>query len=394
LNRHIAFLSFPHPPHVNPTLPIVSVLARRGFRVTYVTSDRFRARLIQTGADVITCQSFDPSADHHFNRQSEGSSRYQRVIDRTFKLADHMFELLLPIFENRRPAALIWDAGAIAGPLIANRLKIPQVSTTPMFAIDIARIATQVTHAGYREELMQMERLYRDGIESRGLDLTSYGSGSSPLTIQLIPKAIQPDGDVFGEGYFYAGRCAGEQPIFGTWQRTCECGRPLVLISSSTTALQRDEYYRMCIEALDGLGLHVVLSIGDHGKPESLPPLPPHFEIAQKTSHLTILRSAALIICMGGNVTTSEALYHGVPLIVMSCGHAELEWQADNLAEIGCGIHVKQVEMSAACLRSAAQKILSDSKVSSRVTRLKREVRREPGAEEVANRIEDYAHLS
>src|SRR5882757_9599511 len=70
---HIAFLSFPHPPHVNPTVPIVSVLVRRGFRVSYVTSQRFRDRLLGVGAEVIACQSFDAQADHQFHKETDQS---------------------------------------------------------------------------------------------------------------------------------------------------------------------------------------------------------------------------------------------------------------------------------------------------------------------------------
>ena len=58
-NRHIAFFSVPYPPHVNPTLAIVSVLVRRGYRVTYVTSDTFAARVAALGAfEVVSCPIF------------------------------------------------------------------------------------------------------------------------------------------------------------------------------------------------------------------------------------------------------------------------------------------------------------------------------------------------
>lgn len=389
---HIAFLSFPHPPHVNPTLPIVSVLVRRGFHVSYVTSEKFRDRVVAVGAEVITCQSFDAQADHHFNKQTDRSGD-SRLVDRAFELADNMQEVAMSVFETHPPAVLIYDPGAIAGRLLAHRLGVPSILTTPMFAVDLKRLDIQVNHAKFREEIIDTERAIAHHLKGRGIEAAELQSYAAAPTIHLLPRVLQPDGDVFGERYFYAGRCAGEQPFYGEWRNVCDCGRPIVLVSSSTTALQRSHYYRMCIEALDGLGWHVVLSIGDHGDASSLLPLPPHFEIVQTTSHLAILRYATLMICMGGNMTVSEALYHGVPLIVMSHGHPELEWQADNMAEKGFGIHLRNAETDSCTLRQAVLQISSGSKFHLRATRLKWAVRREPGAEETANRIEDSIHL-
>src|SRR4051794_36250739 len=57
---HVAFVSYPQHPHVGPILPIVSVLVRRGYRVSCVVSDVFAARVAQLGAQPVICER-DPT---------------------------------------------------------------------------------------------------------------------------------------------------------------------------------------------------------------------------------------------------------------------------------------------------------------------------------------------
>jgi UDP:flavonoid glycosyltransferase YjiC (YdhE family) len=47
---HVAFVSIPAHGHVNPTLPLVAELVRRGHRVTYFTSADFEPRIRRAGA--------------------------------------------------------------------------------------------------------------------------------------------------------------------------------------------------------------------------------------------------------------------------------------------------------------------------------------------------------
>jgi MGT family glycosyltransferase len=210
------------------------------------------------------------------------------------------------------------------------------------------------------------------------------------LNIYLFPKAIQPNSHLFDERCFFAGRCAGEQPYYGSWRRTYGGDRPIALVATSTTYIRGPEFFRMCIQALSGLQWHVLLSIGDGGDPERLGPLPPHFEVVQRTAHVKILPYATLFVCLGGIVTTAEALYHGLPLLVTSHGYPELEWQGENLTKLGIGIHLRSANTSVASIREAALQLTSDASIRNSVERMRHAVRREPGSEDAANRIEDY----
>ena len=146
----------------------------------------------------------------------------------------------------------------------------------------------------------------------------------------------------------------------------------------------------MCISALAGLPYHVVLSIDDSEDVAALDPLPDNFEVVQKTSHTKILPHADLVVGMAGTTTSSEALYHGVPLIMTSCGALELEWVAGNLMRLGIGLHIRNADTSAGQIRNAVAQVLGSSLIRSNVRKLQWSIRRQPGAEEAANQIEEY----
>ena len=53
MDRHIAFVSLPAHGHVNPTLSVVTELVRRGWRISYVTAERFGPEVEKTGATLV-----------------------------------------------------------------------------------------------------------------------------------------------------------------------------------------------------------------------------------------------------------------------------------------------------------------------------------------------------
>ncbi|MFI5732968.1 hypothetical protein ACIA49_22815 [Kribbella sp. NPDC051587] len=53
MGKHIAFLTIPAAGHLNPTLPLVAELVRRGHRVTYATGPSYRSAVKAAGATFV-----------------------------------------------------------------------------------------------------------------------------------------------------------------------------------------------------------------------------------------------------------------------------------------------------------------------------------------------------
>jgi len=381
--RHIAFVIYPHYPNVGPTLPFASVLARRGYRVTYVTSNRFAPRIAALDIEVVPC-SLHPYTLSDWEPDEKGT--YRRQLDAQ---TASMLQDIESFYRANRPDVIVYDLSAYAGYIIASRLNIPAIRTSPSFAHHKEYHDRQVRNAGFRATLVDVSRQIDELLGRFGVETEDWIFRRERLNIFLFPEALQPCAELIGDSRcFYAGRCAGEQPYYGNWQ--LKSGKPVALVSSSTLYVRDSAYFRMCIEALSSLDLHIVLSIGDNCDPASLNPLPPSCEIVQGTSHVKILPHASIFVCSGGIVTAAEAAYHGVPLVVTTHGFPELEWSAERFAEIGLGVHLGKTETSTDSIRDAALRLTKEARFQVGLEGLKRCVRRESGAEETANRIEDY----
>ena len=391
---HIAFITIPHSPHVNPTIPIAATLVRRGYYVTYVTSDRFSQSVENYGAKVVVCEKLLQGG------LPAGQSAEKDPIDIGFNYyARRMLGDVTPFFEKNRPNLILYDSLAFAGRILAKRWRIPAIQTSPVYAFGEGSFESQLKHKGLQKLAVEYIRIVNQFLQRYDVPSSNYLVDKERLNIYLFPRVLQPNGNAFGDCCFFAGRCAAERLSGGQWQENAD-GRPIALISMSTLLstwggdVRIPEYYRMCIDALPGLGWHVVLAIGENCKAGSLMPLPAHCEVIQHASYLKALSRAKLLVFMSGTVSTAEAAYHGVPMIAMTEGVGEYEWQADHLAELGIGAHISKADTNPERIGLLATRMSEDEAIQRRVKEIQRAVRREPGAEDAANRIEEYLEES
>jgi MGT family glycosyltransferase len=391
-NLHIAFFSIAHPPHVNPTLPIVSALVRRGYRVTYVTSEAFSSRVGALGAEVLSCRSYDHAASDRVKSPEHNPKLLAANMNGVCELAVRTLAEITPFYERNRPDLIIYDLVAFAGRILANRWKIPAIQVSPQYAFDREHFDRQIQEIEFREWVLEQGRSADRFFERYGIVSDGTIFHREELNIYSFPKPFQPFGTATSDDRcFYGGRCAAEQPYYGEWRKTSEDGRPVMLVSTSTTYVRDADYFKMYISALSALQWHVVLSIGDQGIAEALHPLPPHFEIIQHTAHIKILPHADLFIFLGGTISTAEAIYHGVPLIAVTCGFSEPEWCADtNIVRLGLGLHLKKADTNAENIKKAVARTCEDKQIIENVKQMSRIVRREPGGEDVANKIDEF----
>jgi len=389
--RHISFVNLPHSPHVNPTLPVAAALVRRGYRVTYITSDRFSSAVEAVGAEVILCRRLevDSVEERNYNQSDPEEEVFARY-------TASVLQQIMPFFREHTPDLLLYDFMALAGRILAKQLSIPAIQTSPFYAFDeAASFESQVNHGEFRKYMAEHAAIMAQFLQRHGVASNSYRVDKERLNIYLFPRVLQPKAERFGSNCYFAGRCAAERVPPGRWERHTD-GRPVALIGMSTllaTAtgeVKIPEYFKMCIQTLPGLGWHVVMAIGERCNPGLLSPLPAHCEIVNHASYLKVLPHASLLIFMSGVASTAEAAYQGVPMIAMSEGNGEYEWQADHLVELGIGAHIRKADSSDENIARAAVTLSSDVATQYRVREVQRMVRREPGGEETANRIEDY----
>jgi len=374
--KHIAFFMTPNYCHISGSLPIVSALVRRGHRVTYAASELFAQTVTQLGGEVV--------ARPRLELEKLTSQPLAPLLD---DLTERTLAQVERFYEENCPDVILYDTIDFAGRILAHRLNVPAVQTTPHFAMDRVNLHKQIKDPITRNGVLELARELDALLAKFGMTGDSIFHRER-LNIYPFPEFLQPGG-AGDERLLFAGRCGGERAVQGNWRRTDSKKNPLVLVTASTTHVHNPDYFKICVAALGGLDLHVVLSVGERPQIAEGLSLPDNVEIATRTSHTKILAHADLLIYQGGSATSAEAAYYGVPVVVLSVGSLELEWLGDNLVDVGLGTHLKGKQPQASELREAVLGTLANSAVTRRAAELKRIVRREPGSEEASNRIED-----
>lgn len=382
LKPHAAFFVFPEFADTIPTLSVVSTLIRRGWRVSYVTTERFSASVLELGAEFVHCQSY-----RQFMEESpEGSTGGEHA---------HTAATLSKVsgfYEENRPTVVIHDTVSFAGRVIAKKLELPSVQVSCDFRMDKRYPSRQAPD--FFNSVLQTSPSFQRILSHYGIVGDGFCFARSGLEIYFYPRPFQLDGNAYSERSFYAGRCAPERPHLDKWRPKSISQRPVVLVSSSTLFLQGPEYFRMCIDAMGSLPWHVVLNIGENNMPEAFGDLPEHFEVVSGRPLIAMLPHVDLLICAGGMMTTVESLYCGVPMLTMTHGNVELEAYAENGVRLGVGRHLKERDTCARTIRESLLEMSEDAELSSAVEQMQRLVRAEPGAEEVANCISEYVAIN
>ncbi len=394
--HHIAFFVVPAPPHVNPTLSIVSTLVRRGHRVTYVTSDIFEPILSELGAECVLCSrlfeasDIKPDPDPKWWTWDDIGRAYPGFIDvatRTLSEVTHRYE-------EDRPDIILYDSLCFAGRVLAEQWRIPAIQTTPIFAyLDVyftRKNGVCYTPQGFIEFGNKLD----DFFLNHGVHMGNNLFHKEQLNIHFFPRAFQFDAHTFDERFLFAGECIAERPSQCEWKRKSAEDKPIILVSASTTSYNGPEYFGMFIEALKDLPWHVVISTGNMVDLSSFDHIPDSVEIYQYVPYPKVLPHAWLNICHGGTSTIVESMHYGVALICISQSAEPAEYSS-RVEELRVGIHIRQPEITVEAIRNAVVKIAEDASMLNRVKRMQQIVRSENGgAEEVADRIESQlAHV-
>jgi MGT family glycosyltransferase len=303
-------------------------------------------------------------------------------------IAAETVKAITPCFEIDRPDVIVYDPIAMAGRVLAHQWSLPAIKISPDFAYCEEAFSSQVKREEVRKWGVELSRgadhfLKRYGIHSRG-----YMFHREKLNIHLCPRAFDPNGHATDESCFYAGRCAGEQFYVGDWSIDFGDDRPIAAVIPSTFSLD-EKYIDLCLEELSELPWNFVLFLPPDITIPSSRLFPHNFRVVRENSPSKTLSKSVMVVCMGGTMTVAEAMYHGLPL-VMTFGEPFIESLCDRWVELGLGRYIKHTEMASGALRDAFLEVAESSEIRGNVLRMQRIVRREPGGEEAANRIEEF----
>lgn len=389
----IAFLNIGMHGHINPTLPVVAELVRRGHTVTYHTSPAFRAEIEAAGAKV----HLYPGGDQPLPDPPTPVTLMESLARTTVGLLSAVLDDL----RRARPDLIVHDSSCMWGAVAARELGVPAASSFTTFAFN--RHVPSPTRGSW--ELLAMARRQHRSVQgylrarwelrrrfdARGLPPLDLLNIRQPLNLVYTSRTFQPAAEHFDGSYRFVGPSIGARPVDPTFD--AERLRDPVLYASLGTVFNADpELLRTFATALAPLGGTVVVSTGQTD-PDALGPLPANVLPLRFVPQPEVLARAALFITHGGMNSVNEAMYAGVPMLVVPQG-ADQPMIARRVVELGAGLSIRTRDVAKGSVRSLARRLLHEPGFRTAATTLKAAQHDAGGYRRAADELERYVHTA
>lgn len=370
--KHIAFCLDHAYGHIIPTLGISLELIRRGHRVSYVVPPSFSPGISRIGATPVI---INPLSTHTRSKvfphllSEDGSYDLEKRVIPNFGTSTqiraertrHSLPQIEDAFSNDKPDLIIHDdSNDVAGRSFADKWHIPRVRHYP------AIVEPQHIRSYFSED---------------------------QLILVPVPRFINDDSELLDERFQFIGFIPeGREQFFEPWDSRLDTP-DTILVSVTTGLLPQTEFCMRAIHAFSGRSMPVVLSIGSNFDPsseihpDSLSVSTANIRINRYSSNLPILRNTCVLISQGGQGTTLEALYSGVPIIVLSPSQAQ-DMVARRVNELALGLQLNFTSTTAEDLFEATIRVARDLKLLARVKAAQKSMQEDRGAHKAANLIE------
>jgi len=410
---------------INPYVALASELQERGYLPIIATSGFYRDMVKKAGID------FSPVRP---DVNPEDYSLIERLFHPKHGLEILIREVLLPQLRESYQDLLEATSGAdilithpmtFAGPIVAEKTKIPWVSTilAPLSLFS----AYDLPVFPLFPFLKNLERFgpLAGGMLIRFAKLVTR-NWSEPIRRLRAEIGLPPGGDPIYEGQFSPESVLGlfsplltkhdvdrpqntritgflfydkeaDQPADksgtdpdapGRLERFLESGPPPVVFTlGSSTVLAAGDFYRESVNAARTLGIRAVLLVG--GDPRNIPaePLPDDIALFRYLPYSQIFPRAAAIVHQGGIGTTAQALQAGKPMLVVPFAFDQPD-NAYRVTRLGVARTIFRHRYSARCAATELETLLSNTTCLRRAEQVGKIVRAEKGAAAACDAIE------
>jgi MGT family glycosyltransferase len=386
----VAFLNIAMHGRVNPTLPIVAELVRRGHSVWYHTSPAYAEEIAAAGATVFLY----PGGDQPLPDPPIPAT----LVAGLARTAVAVLPTVLDDLRGARPDLIVHDSACPWGAVAARELEVPAASSFTTFAFNrqvpsptagswnlLAAAALRPgTLRGFVRARRELSRRYHPG----RLPLLDLGNIRQPLNLVYTSRQFQLGAGEFDGSYQFVGPSIGARP--GDPSFPLDRLRDPVLYASLGTVFNAQPHLlRSFATALAPLAGSVVVSTG-HTDPAALGLLPGNVVARRSVPQLDVLARAALFVTHGGMNSVNEAMYAGVPMLVVPQG-ADQPLVASRVVELGAGLSLRTDEVDETVVRALARRLLGESRFPAAAGTLRAAQRQAGGYRRAADELERYA---
>ena len=396
----IAFVNIPAYGHVNPTLPVVHELVRRGERVIYYNAEEFRPQIEPTGAELRPYPDGAVSAAA-INAAVE-SGNIANVPLLLMRAADALLPFLLDDLKQQQPDVLVFDSTALWGRMAATLLNVRAVGSITTFVFDtpmrgmalgeLLRLFGQIVPS-IPAILSARSRLLRDYPQAAFLKERPLFPMRGDLNLLFTSRELQPPSPLIDETFRFVGPSIDPETRGGDFPFETLGAGPLIYISLGTVHVGHLDFFRECFAAFADVPAQFILSTGKGTDLSQIGPVPPNFIVRPTVPQLEILQRADVFVTHAGINSVHEGLYYGVPLMMVP-QQAEQLLNAACVAGQGAGVVLRQRlsnrRVKAADLRQALDTIRADARYRAAAARLQASLRATGGYQQAADEIQAF----
>ena len=407
---HFGVLSYKGTGHLNPLITLSRELMARGHRVTFFHDAELEVRIRPHGLGFVAIAASRKDSSEH-TLADRGQKSFSAIPLLRYRIHRTINDMERFLFETPQALtragvdALIIDELALAGPTVAEMLRLPYfvISTSvphnfgwsaPRSIAPPKSIFTRVQNA-----LLEISVLRMRGPVRRRLDNFRRQVGLGPIRqikhvfpelahITQLPQCLDFPRSGLPPTFHYTGPFVDEAARLSMefpWDQLDE--RPMVYASLGTTLKSDPAIFSLIAEACDGLGMQLVISLGGRRDPEMFQGLPGKPLIVRDAPQLELLKKAEIVITHAGPNTVFETLMQGKPMIAIPKTFDQPAIAA-RLAWLGAAIVLRPGKLSVQEVRSALSTVLSGPIYRNAAKGIQAGIRSAHGLERAADLIE------
>lgn len=390
------FFNVPAHGHINPSLPLVAELTRRGHEIIYFTTENYRQRIEATGASV---RVYDGVEGDYFEARGLDGSIPQKAGLALLTTTKTILPALLEAVNQTKPDYILYDCMCPWGYFVAQIMRLPAVSSASLMPLSprvmlkwrvlrlFLPLLAKGSRAGNEANHLSAELGRQYNVQPLGMMQIMNAPGDLIITYsspEYVPLADALPGNVKFVGWTMLENNADEPFVY-------ESERPLIYISLGTVINENASFFQMCIKALADTPYEVLITTGGRFTPEQFGALPANITIQSWVPQAQVLRRAALFITHGGLNSIHDGLYCDLPLLVVP-QQTEQTFNAMRVVELGAGLMLQPDRLTVSAIRESVDHLLSDSHYRSQAQRIGETLRAAGGMAQAAAMIDKLIH--
>lgn len=395
------FVVPPLAPHVHPASAVAAELADRGHDVAWAGQPAALEGLVPADSPVFPCASV-PAGDGR-PRDLRGVAALQFLWDDFYApLAYTMAPGVTAAVMEFGPDLLVVDQQTVAGALVAERLGVPYVTSST--------VPTELPgspgspHAGVTPKSDQRITDLLDGLRQRlGDPSARYDPRFSPRLTLVFSTSELTGSELAGPQVPDRGPMRFVGPALGSRVDVPDADFPwgwvdrdddraLVLVSlgpadpADTTV--GAHFLAQCVDGVRARARELRVVVADPGGVLGPPRCDDDVLIHPVVPRFALLARADAIVCHAGHRTVTEALWHGVPLVVAPV-RGDQSVVAARVTAVGAGVRVRFGRTDAKAVGSALEAVLGRPHFAAAARRVSHSFHEAGGAPTAATHLEE-----